>query len=438
MIITKDIYLPLDSEGPFEHIKTQQCSSDSLQVRVTLICNSQPIDLPEGIVPQVLYEKPDGHKVVNDCEMDGQYILVNYTKQMLIAAGTAKAQIYYQDESGEKLSSAFYTDIYPTVGGILEESTSEFNSLSSFVQSASGYASDASNSADIAEEYYKKTKNISESISGTLRPKGTVLFSNLPDLEDAEIGDMYNISEQFITTDKFREGVGHVIPSGSNVFKTVDGYWDVLSGSPVTGVKGSKEEEYRTGNVDITPENIGAVPDDGDIAENVITFENADSDTVDAWTNVDVITTGEKVGSLLAKISKMIKNVRYLFKLLGSEDISSIGGGTVTGGIKELNSNLTPISLGQYDGSAMGGKNGGIVIESKAGSFSQSTALAVELKHTPVNPYGVVVSQTTQASNSAHLVYANVTGKTLTINMSTVCGAVRFAIAYLTADDMTV
>ena len=105
--------------------------------------------------------------------------------------------------------------------------------------------------------------------------------------------------------------------------------------------------------------------------------------------------------------------------------------------VNELNFNLTPISLGQYKGSAMGGKNGGIVIESVTGSFSSSTALSVELKYTPVNPFGVVVSQTTIASNSAHLMYASVSGKTLTINMSAVCGNVRFAVVYLTADDIT-
>lgn len=105
--------------------------------------------------------------------------------------------------------------------------------------------------------------------------------------------------------------------------------------------------------------------------------------------------------------------------------------------IKEINDDLTPISLGQYKGSAMGGKNGGIVIESVTGSFSTSTKLSVELKHTPINPFGVVVSQTTIASNSAQFLYAGVSGKTLTINMSAVCGNVRFAVVYLTADDIT-
>lgn len=115
---------------------------------------------------------------------------------------------------------------------------------------------------DNAKKYYEQAKAISERLAGTLRPMGTVLFEDLPLLSDAIDGDMYNISNQFITTNDFAEGTGHVIPAGSNVYKTAEGFWDVLAGSPVTGVKGDKETSYRTGNVNITPENIGALPKD--------------------------------------------------------------------------------------------------------------------------------------------------------------------------------
>ena len=86
---------------------------------------------------------------------------------------------------------------------------------------------------------------------------GTVTFVNLPDLVDVASGDMYNVSDQFTTTTDFKEGSGNVIPVGSNVYKTTDGYWDVLAGSPVTGVKGNAETSYRRGNVNITSTDIG-------------------------------------------------------------------------------------------------------------------------------------------------------------------------------------
>lgn len=113
---------------------------------------------------------------------------------------------------------------------------------------------------DNAEYYYKQSKTISESFAGALRPMGTVLFANLPGLPDAAEGDMYNISDSFTTTNDFKEGAGFPIPPGANIYKTADGAWDVLAGTPVTGVKGNSEASYRRGNVNLTPENIGALP----------------------------------------------------------------------------------------------------------------------------------------------------------------------------------
>ncbi len=46
-------------------------------------------------------------------------------------------------------------------------------------------------------------------------------------------------------------------------------------GSDVTGVKGNAESSYRTGNVNITPANIGAIP----IGSSGIYFDSADSAT---------------------------------------------------------------------------------------------------------------------------------------------------------------
>lgn len=122
-------------------------------------------------------------------------------------------------------------------------------------------------SMDNAKYYYEQAKSISESLSGALRPMGTVAFANLPDLENATAGDMYNISDQFITNSHFKEEAGATIPAGSNVYKTVDNKWDILAGSPVTGIKGNMESSYRKGNVNLTANDIGAFGDCGTAAE---------------------------------------------------------------------------------------------------------------------------------------------------------------------------
>lgn len=64
-----------------------------------------------------------------------------------------------------------------------------------------------------------------------------------------------------------------------------------------------------------------------------------------AWTGVNPLTSGETNKSIFAKLSQMFKNIRYLYKLLGTTDISSIGNGTVTNALSVLNANLTTVKI---------------------------------------------------------------------------------------------
>lgn len=196
--------------------------------------------------------------------------------------------------------------------------------------------------SDNAKYYYQQAKDISEGLKGGLQPHGTVAFADLPALADVNAGWMYNISDEFTTTDDFKEGAGSTVPAGANIYKTSDEKWDVLAGTPVTGVKGVKEKSYRRGNVVLTAENVGAVATGGDTAENTATFTSSDvaDGSVSAWTSVPKLSSGEKHSSIFAKVSQMFKNVRYLYKMLGTTDISKIGNGTCTGAISSLNSGL--------------------------------------------------------------------------------------------------
>lgn len=203
---------------------------------------------------------------------------------------------------------------------------------------ASTSASNASTSEANAKKYYEQAKAISESFSGALRPMGTVTFANLPSVSSASAGDMYNISDEFVTTSDFVEGAGHTEPAGSNVYKTGAGKWDVLAGSPVTGVKGEKEKVFERGNVNITCASIGALPADGDSQDNTVTFTSNDSLTGDS-TAPALLTSAETHASIFSKVSTIFKNVRWLLSKMGTTDISTLGDGTVTGALSTLNSN---------------------------------------------------------------------------------------------------
>ena len=155
---------------------------------------------------------------------------------------------------------------------------------------------------DNAAYYYRQAKSISESFAGALRPMGTVAFASLPALTAVTAGDMYNISDEFTTTDDFKEGAGSVIPAGANIYKTSDGKWDVLAGTPVTGVKGAKEAAYRRGNVSLSAADAGAVAEEGDASDTTVTFSAA-SERVN-------ITTGEKLSALFSKIAKWLSDLK--------------------------------------------------------------------------------------------------------------------------------
>ena len=177
--------------------------------------------------------------------------------------------------------------------------TSETNAKTSETNSAK--------SESEAQKYAEQAKEISESLSGALRPLGTISFANLPSTADASSGDMYNITDQFTTTADFKEGAGNIIPAGSNVYLTADRYWDVLAGTPVTGVKGAKENYYRRGNVNITPTNIGAVAEDGDASDTTVTFTEPSAR--------ENIVSGEKVSVGFGKIKKWFADLKsFAFK----------------------------------------------------------------------------------------------------------------------------
>lgn len=123
---------------------------------------------------------------------------------------------------------------------------------------------------------------------------------------------------------------------------------------PAGGIDGQVLKNYGLNGEamwdDITPDNIGALSIDGDVAENTVTFDSQDSESVASWIESATMKSGEKCHQLIAKISIMSNNLRFLRKMLGSTDISKIGDGTVTGILNSLNTGLTWKYLGYNSG----------------------------------------------------------------------------------------
>lgn len=80
-----------------------------------------------------------------------------------------------------------------------------------------------------------------------------------------------------------------------------------------------------------------------DTKDSVVAFTSSDvaDGSATSWTTVTKVDSGETHKSIFAKMSQMFKNIRYLYKLLGTTDISSIGNGTVTNALSVLNAKVT-------------------------------------------------------------------------------------------------
>lgn len=244
-------------------------------------------------------------------------------------------------------------------------STATDKSILSKSYAVGGTGSRTGEDTDNAKHYKEQAERISQGLAGALLPMGTITYSQLAS-QTKQPGYMYNISDSFTTDSTFKDGAGHDYAAGTNVYYTADGYWDCIAGTSVVGVKGEKEADYRHGNVNITPENIGALPEDGnaktstkatqdgdgnniaetylkkndDSKDNTVTFSSGDSTSPTGWADINIVTSGETHASLLRKVSLAIKNLRYLYKMLGSTDISAISDGTVTGILSYLKSSL--------------------------------------------------------------------------------------------------
>ena len=64
---------------------------------------------------------------------------------------------------------------------------------------------------------FVQQSDLDAAIVGALKPKGSVVFASLPALTAANLNNVYNITDAFITTADFVEGAGKSYPAGTEV-----------------------------------------------------------------------------------------------------------------------------------------------------------------------------------------------------------------------------
>ena len=87
---------------------------------------------------------------------------------------------------------------------------------------------------------------------------------------------------------------------------------------------------------------------DGNLQDTTVTFTSGDNLNPTGWTAIGKIFSGAKLKDMLNGFSTAVKNLRFLWKLIGETDISKIGDGTLTGIVSQLNTDILGVSGLKY------------------------------------------------------------------------------------------
>ena len=153
---TQSIKVPIDSTPPFEYIIAKQGEISSRQVEVTLLQNNAVYTIPSGVTARFNYYKPAANKIINDCTISNNKVIVTYTQQMLAAAGTGFAEIQLYKDNSVLISATFYTKITESVNGAGVTSDNESTSFTKLLVETT-QARDSTQAARTATE--KATDN---------------------------------------------------------------------------------------------------------------------------------------------------------------------------------------------------------------------------------------------------------------------------------------
>lgn len=220
--------------------------------------------LASGTTAVIEGTKPDGNGFQYAATITGNTVTVNTTIQMTVLSGTVDCKIVLRNGSQVIGTALFIMDVEKAginentpmsetdlpliiaeateqmeraeaaaIAAALSEENAEAEALK-----AEGYATGKQNGEEVssespyyhnnAEYYSEYAESIADRLPEGLSPKGTCVFADLPSISESIVGDMWVISDSFITTSDFRGGSGVSVPSGAYVYLTDSNKWDIL------------------------------------------------------------------------------------------------------------------------------------------------------------------------------------------------------------------
>ena len=295
-----------------------------------------------AMIPVLTFE--DSDEIVVSVSGTG----VNKTISFSIKAGSV---------TEDKLQPNFLADVKTEVAKAQASQESAAESASAASGSATlaesythgGTGAREGEDVDNARYYMEKAKAVSAvdiattEKAGIVKPDGTTITVD----EDGTLHGQSKVDEMTGATAD-ADGTSGTVPAPKagqkDLFLSGDGTWREAGTKITVDSELSKESENPVQNKTVTEELEKKINSDGDSKDLTTTYTSGDSANATAWTDVGLLTSGEKHSSLFQKIATMFKNIRYLYHMLGTADISTLGEGanigTVTGALSKLNSDL--------------------------------------------------------------------------------------------------
>ena len=306
--------------------------------------------IPTGARVVFNARKPDGKHVYNTCTYSGSEVTVELTNQTLAAVGTAYCDIEVRTRDNTQLitTASFTIEIEKSMrNDAAIESSNEFTELEDRLAGHIKDIIDTDNAVKKAEEERVAAEKARETAEDNRASAELSRETAETERETAE--DSRTTAEEARETAEDKRALAELSRETAEDKR--------VSAELIRVTAEIEREEAIKNKLDTT----------GDTKDNIVTYTSEDAENPTSWTSMVLFKSKEKFSSLFNKISVMAKNVRYLYKLLGTTDISGYGDGTVTDIISKLETEkLGTIKAGSVETVAAG--TGAIVSIDKSGT----------------------------------------------------------------------
>ena len=137
-----DVQIDLYGETQLYLASAKQGDKATRFLRVQLMNNGNEYQIPSDVTLIANIKKPDGKFCYNECDRDGNRVMVELTNQALAAAGTAYCDVEIRTADGEKIlsSAAFSIEIEPSMRD--EDAIVSSNEMTVLDKQIQGYIDD--------------------------------------------------------------------------------------------------------------------------------------------------------------------------------------------------------------------------------------------------------------------------------------------------------